>query len=302
MFIHSVRRAFSVVASTILLTSSAHAITVHPGNHDASYALAQQFGSVGYALPSFTGAEWDGSVSNTALGPSVVALSPTVAISAAHGSLFPPGIDYDLIQLGFGNAYEDFANGDLFTVTNVIRHPTLDLVIYDMSDDPVLNVDYANLHNSVLQIGDIIYGVGYGEFSEVAAPTSDIVWNGDKHAFNGIIETLGYGSFPSNYFFTPFARSTFNPFYTELGGAGNNGDSGGGVFIEMPDGSFELVGLMQVTTGGNDYSVRTGFLPLSDLEAREFIDSHLAATPEPSSALLLSTALLFGRSRTRKSR
>lgn len=240
----------------------------------AALAIGEELASVAYAIGYYEETPY--------VGGSVVVLNRTTAISAAHASFYNDGdggqFEYDQIQIGFGNMFTTFENeGPFYTVTSLHRHAVHDLVIYDFSDDPLPeDVATATIHDGNVDVRELVHFAGYGLFSHERGET---VRDGNKYGFRGIVKNYTDNRFPSTLVYTLFTRMPASDDYHVEGGLGDDGDSGGDVFLQVSDNSYELVGIMEVVTGHNIYGSHTGFLPLSLPDVRAFIEPFLEETP-----------------------
>lgn len=122
--------------------------------------------------------------------------------------------------------------------------------------------------------------VGFGNLQFVNDPNVD--FTGDRRAGNNVVGSSSVA--PSEYAITRLSDATFSTF-KELGMAGRNGDSGGGLFI-----NGQLAGIVSTVNPGNSFGVTTRYARLDHQWIQSTIDSR--SVPEPSSFLLFAVSSL----------
>ena len=247
-------------------------LTLHPGTSTEEYTaileIAQQNGSALPGLGYAYGQRIDGSFT---MAGSVVKLSDTIAVTAAHASVHWSEGEYQNIWIGFGN-FEDGMDGEetVYKVAAVHRHPLLDLALYSL-DTRIQSVPNAVLHAEILSVDHPIAFGGYGLMSYVGG---GIHGYGNKLGAKGIINGTIPEESPEHYQYTQFAGEEGLPDYHSEGGLVDTWDSGGGVYAEV-NGEYRLVGIIEVKAGEREYGSYSGFLPLSHPGAYHFVNQYL---------------------------
>ena len=268
-----IKMALAGLITVLLTLFTAQAVILHPAHGDltrenieqASRDLGAQFPCVG------SGVGVQGEAFHF-IG-SVVALTDEIAISAMHGVdiLEGPrlGEPYDAYHVVFGeNSKVEVGAKRFHNVIEVHRHPTQDLVVYEFAEGELANVPKATLYDGKFapQLNDILIHVGMGYYAHVGDEES--VWDGYRRACTALV-TGPHGAFPAHYVLTHF-RSLPGSRRPSDGGRGTDGDSGGGTFVELENGSFALVAINEMASLGIGDGF-TGVLRLSDSDVQEFL-------------------------------
>lgn len=252
---------------------SGWAITLHQGgtqeDRDEILASARQIGNelpgLGYAY----GERSDGSFT---MAGSVVKLSDTIAVTAAHASVHWSEGEYVDVWIGFGN-YQDGLDGKetTYKVSAIYRHPVMDLALYSMVDHPMQGVPNAQILKDVLSVNQPISFGGYGLRNHVGG---GILGYGEKLGASGIISGDIPEDMPVFYQYCLFTGEVDLADYHFEGGLVDTWDSGGGVYVE-DGGEHRLVGIIELKAGERAYDSYSGFLPLSHPGAYHFINQYL---------------------------
>lgn len=279
------------VSATVGWANDARAATIRDDVADAQYiALGQspEYSSVG----TF--------VNNQSFNGSAVLIAPDWVLTAAHLFRFASSGTFTI-------------NGSSYTSSALITHPMWNgnaFLGYDFGlvhlSSPVLGVTPTLLYTSADEIGMTGTFIGYGMTGNGlsgALPGVDGNVRGFQNAIDGDFGNPGV--LLGSDFDNPLnaADSDFgSPIPLSLEGAVANGDSGGGVFVNV-NGATYLSGIISFVaardgSANSDYGDVNGFGRIS--AALPWIIST-TNVPEPGSTALviLGAALLYGRTRQR---
>ncbi len=146
---------------------------------------------------------------------------------------------------------------------------------------PITNAPNATIGDR-LEVGDDIHYTGFGIWGTDYHPIGQ---TGDALGVDGRLDSWGFYSIFSTDYFASTWRKPTNPLAYELGGLGQSGDSGGGVF---DDNGF-LIGIAtSITATFNSYNISTVFLDLTAEDRRNWIEETTrTGVPETGLFLLL---------------
>ena len=262
-----------VIGGLFVLPSSGWAKTLHnPTSQEERDAVLETARQIGAALPGLGYAYGELSDGTFTMAGSVLKLSDTIAVTAAHASQHWSEGEYVDVWIGFGN-FQDGLDGKetTYKVSAIYRHPVFDLALYSLADNPVSGVPNAVIRKDILPVNQPIVIGGYGQYSHVSGP---ILGYGEKLGARGIISGDLPEEMPEHYQYCLFTGDTGLDDYHAEGGLVDTWDSGGGVYTEV-DGEHRLVGIIEVKAGEREYGSYSGFLPLSHPGAYQFINQYL---------------------------
>ena len=276
------------LAGFLLVGTVGRASTVHVGNTAAALDLARQFAAVGWVDTK--------SASGFSTLSSGVGLNPEWFLSAGHSSG-----SAENTRVGFGdNAFADLGGGNYVEVSEiyVLSSEILerDLALYHMVDVAPSLFPNATLFEGELALGDLTTAVGYGLFTEVGGSAR---LTGNRAAYSSRITEFGFADSPDYFLMTTFFGPE-DPGFDPLGGASNQGDSGGGVFVEGGDGTMQLAAIHSHGYGDKTaHGSRSGSLRLSDHQVRNWLYAITSEhsqdpaniIPEAHPVLLLAAAV-----------
>ena len=262
--------AFALLAA---LATPAQAVLLQAASSDeqraalqaASREIAERHPSVGYNVGWLDGEDTKGG------GVVLVSTDPPLVVTASHvtdrdpADGDTPAVEYDYIEVGFGENWEEETSEDRIRVVDKFRHPELDFAIYLLETAPE-GIEPATISETEPVAGEYLEFVGPGELGHVG--DSGTSTDGTRHGFVSKIERQGWSQWPL-YYMALFANEAFHPFFHSEGGVGINGDSGGGVFRDV-EGQFELVGITTISTG-NSSGARTGLISVAMPNIAAFI-------------------------------
>jgi len=284
---------FLFFGGLVLTAPDAYAIGVHNSNITPASAyteFAEMFPSVG-GLFTNSDTEPDNFGSGVLIHPNFVLTAGHVALTNDNNA--SSFYDEFLFVLGANTstAAEEFQFADeVFLApgySGVEQGVDLALLYFET---PFTSAAPADIYEGAVQVGDVASIVGYG-LTGTPATGASAAQDGVKRAGQNVIEST---TLSDDYLFYRFSRSG-DPNFLELGAQGLPGDSGGGWFIDTPEG-FQLAGISSGGSANPAYAASTTAVQVA--LGLDFINETIAsrtAVPEPASALLLAAGLPFFR-------